>query len=79
MTDEIARDDGSLLPNIHIVAGNPTPAEVAAVAAVLSGVLEELVDLDDATPAVPSAWARSQRPIRRPLHPGAGAWRGFSG
>ena len=66
-------------PDIRIVRGNPTPAEVAAVTAVLSGVLEELADergreLGTGT----SAWQRSQRALRVPLAPGHGAWRGFS-
>ena len=66
-------------PDIRIVRGNPTPAEVAAVTAVLSGVLEELADergreLGTGT----SAWQRSQRSLRVPLAPGHGAWRGFS-
>jgi len=72
----------ALLPRIQIVGGNPSPSEVAAVTAVLAGVLEELGARGAsaaAAPKGPSAWQRSQRPIRTPLHPGHGVWRGFSG
>jgi hypothetical protein len=65
---------------IDIVGGNPTASEVAAVTAVLAGVLEEISGRVEAETERPvSAWSRSQRPIRTPLHPGAGLWRGFSG
>ena len=67
-------------PRIDFVGGNPTPTEIAAVTAVLAGVLEEIsghVEADAAQPQ--SAWTRAQRPIRTPMYPGAGVWRGFSG
>jgi hypothetical protein len=76
----VTDDSAGAIPNLHIVGGNPTPAEVAAVTAVLTGVLEELREQDDADGArPPSAWQRTQKPIRTALHPGAGKWRGFSG
>jgi uncharacterized protein (DUF1800 family) len=65
--------------DIVVVSGNPDAAEVAAVTAVLTGVLEELAaeqgrrELNG-----PTAWQRSQRTVRQPLHPGSGMWRGFS-
>ncbi len=65
---------------LRIVSRNATPEEIAAVSAVLSASLEELSaaqSVDDTTPI--SAWAASQRPIRRELKPGPGAWRNFSG
>jgi hypothetical protein len=54
--------------------------EVAAVTAVLTAAIAE----HEADRAVrsrrgPSAWERSQRPLRTPVTPGYGAWRGFSG
>jgi len=63
-----------------VVAGDPTPAELAAVTAVVGAVLEEIAS-DSELAAVPgvSAWQRSQRPIRGPVTRGNGAWRGFSG
>ena len=63
-----------------VVAGDPTPAELAAVTAVVGAVLEEIAS-DSELGAVPgvSAWQRSQRPIRGPVARGNGAWRGFSG
>jgi hypothetical protein len=43
-------------------------------------VLEELAaEQGRREQAVTSAWARSQRSVRTPLTPGAGAWRSFSG
>ena len=63
-----------------VVAGDPTPAELAAVTAVVGAVLEEIAS-DSELGAVPgvSAWQRSQRPIRGPVTRGHGAWRAFSG
>jgi hypothetical protein len=63
-----------------VVAGDPTPAELAAVTAVLGAVLEEIAN-DRELGTVPgvSAWQRSQRPIRGAITRGNGAWRAFSG
>ena len=63
-----------------VVAGDPTPAELAAVTAVVSAVLEEIAS-DHAAAAAPvvSAWRRSQRAIRTPITRGIDSWRGFSG
>ncbi|TBN55929.1 acyl-CoA carboxylase subunit epsilon [Glaciihabitans arcticus] len=66
-------------PEFRIVAGNPTPAELAAVTAVLTGVLDELsAEQGRLAHTGPSAWAISQRPIRSTIAPGQGAWRSFS-
>ncbi|MGV8970432.1 MAG: acyl-CoA carboxylase subunit epsilon [Microbacteriaceae bacterium] len=63
-----------------IVGGNPTSAEIAAVTGVLSAVLEELAEENTrGKPPVVSAWQRTQRGLRSPLHPTSGAWRNFSG
>jgi hypothetical protein len=65
---------------IRILSGNPDADELAALTAVLAGVLEELADEQGRREqAVPSAWARSQKTLREPLHPGGGVWRSFSG
>lgn len=67
-------------PDIQITGGSPTPEEVAAVTAVLQASLaelaaqQELLDGDGV-----SAWQRSQRQLRGPLHNARGAWRSFSG
>lgn len=66
--------------DIQIIGGSPTPEEVAAVTAVLQASLaeiaaqQELLDGDTV-----SAWQRSQRQLRAPLHNARGAWRSFSG
>jgi hypothetical protein len=57
-------------PLLSIVAGSPTPEEVAVVVAVLSargGAPQE-------QPAF-SLWARKSRNVRPSLRPGFGAWR----
>jgi uncharacterized protein (DUF1800 family) len=63
-----------------VVSGNPTPAELAAVAAVLAQAVDEHA-LDEAKSLVsaPSAWERSQKPVREPLLRGIDSWRGFAG
>ncbi|MET4782104.1 acyl-CoA carboxylase subunit epsilon [Glaciihabitans sp. UYNi722] len=75
MTDERA---DAAAPVFAVTGGNPTPAELAAVTAVLGAVFEQLSDEGVRDDRTPSAWQRSQRPIRGNLTPGAGAWRGFS-
>jgi hypothetical protein len=78
--DSGAEPDAGAAAEFSIVAGNPTPEELAAVTAVLAAMVEELEDGARREGAPPvSAWQRSQRAIRRPLNPGAGAWRSFSG
>ena len=63
-----------------VVAGDPTPAELAAVTAVLGVTLEELAsEHERAADVGTSAWQRSQRPVRKPIVRGHDAWRGFSG
>jgi len=63
-----------------VVAGDPMPAELAAVTAVVGAVLEEIAsDRELGTVPGVSAWQRSQRPIRSAVTRGTGTWRGFSG
>jgi hypothetical protein len=76
--DADARDDAAT-PEFEVVAGAPTPEELAAITAVITSMIEELEDGQRAEGPRVSAWQRSQRSIRVPLHPGAGAWRSFSG
>ncbi|MDQ1560911.1 MAG: hypothetical protein QOE85_252 [Actinomycetota bacterium] len=66
-------------PDIIVVSGNPEGHEMAALTAVLSGVLEELAaERGRREVHGPSAWQRSQRSLRAPMHPGPGEWRSFS-
>ena len=66
--------------DLRIVSPGATPAEIAAVTAVLRTAIDEMTaELDAATPPAVSAWQRSQRSLRAPLHPAPGAWRGFAG
>jgi hypothetical protein len=65
-------------PDIRIASGSPTPEELAAITAVLHGVLDELAaDEATRTRSTTTAWARSQRDLRAPLRPGRGFWRSF--
>lgn len=66
--------------SIKIVSPNATPADIAAVTAVLTAALDELAAAQAAESSVPiSAWQRGQRQLRTPVVPSAGAWRSFSG
>lgn|GEM_PF-634924 len=66
--------------DLRVDAGDATPEELAAITAVLQGVVDELAEARAATSRPsPSAWARSQRPLRGSHAPGPGAWRSFSG
>ena len=67
-------------PDITVLAGSPTPTELAAVTAVVTAMVQEASDADAESDGVaPSAWQHSQRAVRAPLMPGPNAWRGFSG
>ncbi len=59
-------------PALRVVRGDATPEEIAALVAVLLSRPGH----DEALP-VParSAWADRASQLRRPLHPGPGAWR----
>jgi hypothetical protein len=61
-------------PPMLVIDGNATAEEVAAVVAVLQGIAAA------AASAAPerrprSRWAHPARGVRRPVHPGPGAWR----
>jgi hypothetical protein len=63
-------------PEIRVLAGNPSPEEIAAVTAVLTAALEQLSgESRRRGEAGLSAWQQSQRAIRHPL--GRGAWGNF--
>ncbi|WP_253259625.1 acyl-CoA carboxylase subunit epsilon [Subtercola boreus] len=64
-------------PPVVVTTGNATPAEIAAVSAVVSGLLaEEGEARRESEPAGTTAWQRSQRALRSPLQPGPGRWNG---
>ena len=61
-------------PVLRVIRGDATPEEIAAVVAAL---LSRSAASDAPPPARPasSAWADRSRLLRRPAHPGPGAWR----
>ena len=59
-------------PVLHVVRGDATPEEIAALVAVL---LSRPAAAESAPWPSPSAWADRSRLLRRPLQPGPGAWR----
>jgi hypothetical protein len=63
--------DAPPTPAIEIV-GEASPEQVAALLGVLSAVGD---GGQDAAPTRRSGWAAYQAGMRRPLHPGPGAWR----
>jgi hypothetical protein len=65
--------------DITFVTRGVTAAEIAAVTAVLTAALAEKAADRAVSSRGPSAWQRSQRPLRSPLTPGNGAWRSFAG
>jgi len=60
-------------PALRIVRGDPSPEELAALAAVVAAAAES----GDAPRAVPvrGRWSDPAHSLRRPLHPGAAGWR----
>ncbi|NYF11571.1 hypothetical protein HDC94_002727 [Leifsonia sp. AK011] len=77
MTDSGAEPTGAdvEMSPIRVVSRNATAVDIAAVTAVVTAALEELSSEPSAEPAEVSAWRRSQRGLRSPIHPGPGAWR----
>ncbi len=66
------------VPDFRVIRGNPTPAELAAVTAVLTAVLEDETAAEElAGQERRSAWELSQRGLRGDL--GTAGWRSFSG
>lgn len=66
-------------PDLRVLTPGLSAEEIAAVTAVLRGALDELAASAETEAPRVSAWQKSQRGLRRPLSPGAGAWRSFSG
>jgi hypothetical protein len=64
-------------PTLRIVAGNPSPEEIAAVTVVLTAVAQAQNDTGRAQPAV-GGWADPSHRLRRPLPTGPGAWQAAS-
>jgi hypothetical protein len=66
-------------PDLVVLAGNPTNVELAAVTAVLLGVVQERAfDRSHEDAARPSGWQLSRRPRAVSIVPGPGAWRNIS-
>lgn len=65
--------------SIDVLSGDPTAAELAALTAVITALVEEQGDRDADVARSVSGWDRSRRAVRSPLYPGLGAWRGFTG
>ncbi|MGH3153644.1 MAG: acyl-CoA carboxylase subunit epsilon [Streptosporangiaceae bacterium] len=60
-------------PALRVIRGDATPEEIAALVAVL--MARAASSEPDAQDQVRSAWSDRSRLVRRPLHPGPGAWR----
>jgi hypothetical protein len=66
------------MSDFQVVRGNPTPAELAAVTAVLAAVIEEETAAEESAGRERrSAWELTQRTLRGDLGPAG--WRSFSG
>jgi hypothetical protein len=75
----VTDSEETVAADITVLSGGPDPVELAAITAVLAGVLDELAEEQGRRQlAGPSAWERSQRGLRQTVTPGHGQWRGFS-
>ncbi|GAB3833345.1 acyl-CoA carboxylase subunit epsilon [Kribbella italica] len=65
-------DNTAAAPVLHVVKGDPTPEELAALVAVVAAraAAPAAADTERA-----SDWATYWRHAKRPLHPGPGQWR----
>lgn len=65
-----------ILTSTHLVRGNPTAAELAAVLAVLDAVVpEEQAQSAVGIRALKSTWSRNPGQLRSEISAGAGQWR----
>lgn len=71
--------EGAQGPDLVILTASATPAETAAVTAVIGIVLEASAESVRLGVAERSGWERSARAIRRPLGPREGKWATFTG
>ena len=63
--------------SLQVVAGSPTPEELATVIAVLEAThAEEEVTAPGYERRLKSSWSRNVAQLRHPIVPGAGQWRG---
>jgi hypothetical protein len=70
--------DESVGVDIRFESDGATATEIAAVTAVITGIVAELAAAESVhayTP--PTAWQHNQRPMRTPINPGPGVWRSF--
>jgi hypothetical protein len=65
-------DHSTNRPPLRLVRGDASPEEVAALLAVLSAAS---AGEPEPAPRPTSQWSSPARAMRRPLTPGAGAWR----
>jgi hypothetical protein len=62
---------------LQVVAGSPTPEELATVIAILEAAhAEEEATAPGYERPLKSSWSRNVAQMRHPLLPGAGQWRG---
>jgi hypothetical protein len=83
MTDGPVTGDAAVSESealFSVVSGTPTPSELAAVAAVIEGMVRESASSRrQKTDAGPSSWQRRQRPVAIAIVPSRGAWNRFQG
>src|SRR5262245_60768911 len=70
-----ATDDRAARPVLRVLHGDPTPAELAALVAVLAAGAAAPSRHGVGSESVRSAWQGRARYLRTTLRPGPGAWR----
>ncbi|MFJ6170961.1 acyl-CoA carboxylase subunit epsilon [Curtobacterium sp. NPDC092190] len=74
--DTTVGPDTTVGADVRVVAGDPSPEELAAVVAVLQRQADEVAATGRAevTESPRTGWDASARGLRRPLEHGSGAW-----
>ena len=81
MTTDSPKPDADAAPTaMAILSGSPTPAELAAVTAVLlAAAAEATLSEESLSPAMATeTWQRNRHTLRATVTPARGAWRGFA-
>jgi len=60
-------EQADVTASIRVVAGDPTPEELAAATAVLQATLDELAGMHRKAQRTPTAWERGRRGLRETL------------
>ena len=76
MTEPTVTTDPTAAPLLQVLRGNPNPEQLAALIAVVTA--RSGGGAAEPEPPATSRWSGPESRLRRPLHPGPGAWQAWA-